>query len=244
MSRYGLIGKTLNYSFSKEFFSKKFEKEERDDTYENIELESPEALAQYLKNNKNDFKGFNVTSPYKEAVIPLLDRVNKEAKIIGAVNTIKVTPTKKLVGYNTDVYGFALTLSDFLPIKERTALILGTGGASKAIAQVLKTMDFDYKFVSRKGSDDIYSYQDLTDDVIKQHYLIINCTPLGTYPNVLVYPKIPYMSITKDHVLIDLIYNPSQTEFLKRGFTQGARVCNGLKMLNLQAKKSWSIWQK
>ena len=186
----------------------------------------------------------NVTSPYKEVIIPLLDRLDNEAKEIGAVNTVKVSSTNKLIGYNTDHYGFALTLSDYLPIKEKKALILGTGGASKAIAYVLETMGFDYKFVSRNGVGDIYRYQDITDHVMAQHYLIINCTPVGTFPNVLACPSLPYNSISSDHVLIDLIYNPSQTEFLKRGFVNGAKICNGNTMLKHQAKKAWSIWQK
>lgn len=244
MAKYGLIGESLGHSFSKKYFRNKFEDEERNDSYENIEVASPVLLENFLKKSKTDFKGFNVTTPYKQAIMPFLDRIDSEAKKIGAVNTVKVSATNKLIGYNTDHYGFALTLSDYVPIKEKTALILGTGGASKAIAYVLETMGFDYKFVSRKGVGDIFRYEDLTDQVIAQHYLIINCTPLGTYPNVLACPSLPYQSITQDHVLIDLVYNPSETEFLKRGFVNGARVSNGYKMLEHQAKKAWTIWQK
>lgn len=244
MANYGLIGKTLGHSFSKEYFRNKFEKEARQDIYKNIEIETPQLLEKFLEKNKTNFKGFNVTSPYKEAIIPFLNRLEKDAKQIGAVNTIKVTPTNKLIGYNTDHYGFALTLSDYLPLKEKTALILGTGGASKAIAYVLKTMGFDYKFVSRKGIGEVYRYSDVTERIIKAHYLIINCTPVGTYPDVHACPVLPYQYLTNDHVLIDLIYNPKKTEFLKRGFVNGARVSNGFAMLEHQAKKAWAIWQK
>jgi shikimate dehydrogenase len=244
MGKYGLIGKSLGHSYSKEFFSTKFEKEQRQDTYENFEIESLDLLKTFLEERRLDYKGFNVTVPYKEAVMPFLDRLDNEAKAIGAVNTIKITATNKLIGYNTDHSGFALTLSDYLPIKKRTALILGTGGASKAIAYVLETMGFDFRFVSRNGVGDIFRYQDITRPVMAAHYLIINCTPIGTYPDIYRCPDLPYESISSDHVLIDLIYNPSQTEFLKRGFVNGARVCSGHKMLIHQAKKAWAIWQK
>ncbi len=243
MAKYGLIGKKLEHSFSIEYFRNKFRKEERRDTYENIELESEEELKRFIDKNAANYKGFNVTSPYKEAIIPLLDRLDNEAKEIGAVNTVKVSSTNKLIGYNTDHYGFALSLSDSMPIKEKTALILGTGGASKSVAYVLETLGFDYKFVSRNGVGDVLRYEDITTPIMASHYLIINSTPLGTYPDVLTCPSLPYQSITKDHFLFDLVYNPSETEFLKRGFVNGAKVCNGLSMLEHQAKKAWSIWQ-
>lgn len=244
MANYGLIGKSLDYSFSEEYFKNKFEEEKRQDSYRNIEVDTPQLLEKFLEKNKHSYKGFNVTIPYKETIIPFLDRVDNEAKAIGAVNTIKVNQHHKLIGYNTDHYGFALTLIDFLPLKEKTALILGTGGASKAIAYVLETMDFEYKYVSRNGIGDIYTYENLTEQVIKSHFLIINCTPVGTFPDTKSCPNLPYQYLNKEHVLIDLIYNPEKTEFLKRGFVRGARVSNGLKMLENQAKKSWSIWQK
>ena len=244
MANYGLIGKTLKHSYSKEFFRKKIEIENRSDSYETLEFEDVDHLEKFLKERKTDFKGFNVTYPFKEQIIPFLDRIDTEAAAIGAVNTVKVSPKKKLIGYNTDHYGFALTLIDYLPLKKKTALILGTGGASKAIAYVLSTMDFDYKYVSRNGVGDILRYQDVTEKVIANHYLIINCTPVGTFPYIEDCPKLPYQSITKNHLLIDLIYNPGETEFLKRGFAKGAIISNGLKMLEHQAKKSWAIWQK
>ncbi len=242
MAKYGLIGKNISYSFSKTFFTVKFEQEKRNDSYHNFDIECIHLLPEILAKNK-DIKGLNVTIPFKEEVIPLLDRLDKEAEKIGAVNTIKILKDGRLAGYNTDHYGFAQSLADFLPLKEKTALILGTGGASKAIRYVLETMGFDYKMVSRTASDNTITYDDLTREMMASHYLIINCTPLGTFPNVDSYPDIPYSHITRDHVLFDLVYNPRETEFLKRGFAKGARVSNGLKMLEFQAKKSWKIWK-
>ena len=242
MAKYGLLGKNIDYSFSKTFFSIKFEQEKRNDSYENFDIECLGKLNEILAENQ-ELKGLNVTIPFKEDIIPHLDRLDKEAEKIGAVNTIKFGRDGKLIGYNTDHYGFAKALADLLPIKTKTALILGTGGASKAIAYVLDAMQFDYKLVSRNKTSDTITYSELTKEMMESHYLVINCTPLGTHPNVHEYPDIPYHHLTSDHVLFDLIYNPRQTEFLKFGFTKGARVSNGLKMLEYQAKKSWSIWK-
>ncbi len=242
MAKYGLIGKGIGFSFSKTFFTSKFEQENRQDTYENFDVDCIDILEEILKENSN-LKGLNVTIPFKESVIPLLDRVDKEAKKIGAVNTIKIARDGKLVGYNTDHYGFAKALSDLLPIKEKTALILGTGGASKAVAFVLEAMGFNFRFVSRTKTEDNLSYAQLNRDIILKHFLIINCTPLGTFPNIYEYPNIPYQFLGDDHVLFDLIYNPRETEFLKMGYGKGAKVTNGFKMLEYQAKKAWSIWK-
>lgn len=242
MAKYGLIGRDIGYSFSKTFFTTKFEKEERKDSYVNFDIENIGLLPEIVRKH-SDLKGLNVTIPYKTEVIPLLDRVDKEAQKIGAVNTIKILADGTLVGYNTDHYGFAKTLSDLLPLKHKTALILGSGGASRAIEYVLKAMEFKYLVVSRGKKEGTLPYSKLTRDVIESHCLIVNCTPLGTYPNILECPKLPYQFLGKNHVLYDLIYNPSESEFLKRGFIQGARVQNGLKMLEFQAKKSWSIWK-
>lgn len=241
MAKYGLIGRNIGYSFSKTFFSIKFENEKRNDSYQNFDLEHIDLLPEIIL-KQSDLKGLNVTIPYKEQVIPLLDTVDKEAEKIGAVNTIKISRNKKLTGYNTDHYGFAKALALFFPLHTKTALILGTGGASKAVAYVLKTLDFDYKFVSRTKTPGNYTYKELTREIIHNHCLIINCTPLGTFPDVYDFPDIPYHFINQHHVLFDLIYNPRETEFLKRGFAKGARVTNGLKMLEFQAKKSWKIW--
>ncbi len=242
MAKYGLIGKDISYSFSKTFFSVKFEQENRQDTYHNFDIESIDEFPKIVSIT-DSLRGLNVTIPYKETIIPLLDRIDNEAAEIGAVNTIKFQNDGSLKGYNTDHYGFAKSLANFLPIKEKTALILGTGGASKAIKYVLDTMDFTYKIVSRTKKENTITYNDLTRDIVASHYLIINCTPLGTSPNITECPNIPYQYITADHVLFDLIYNPSQTEFLKLGRVQGARTSNGLKMLEYQAKKAWKIWR-
>ena len=240
MAKYGLIGKNIGYSFSKDFFTKKFKNEKKKNSYHNFDIASIDEFPEILMKHK-DIRGLNVTTPYKEQIIPFLDRIDKEAKQIGAVNAIKVKGTK-LIGYNTDDYGFAKSLESIYPIK-KTALILGSGGAAKAIAFVLKSMSFQYKIVSRSESQSTITYGNLSDEVMSDHALIINCTPLGTFPNIYDCPKIPYELLTDAHVLYDLVYNPSETEFLKRGFTQGARVKNGLEMLEYQAKKSWEIWK-
>lgn len=242
MAKYGLVGKNIAYSFSKTFFSIKFEQEDRLDTYRNFDIENIDEFPKIISENKN-LKGLNVTIPYKETIIPFLDRVDKEALEIGAVNTIRFQNDGSLKGYNTDHYGFAKALANFLPLKEKSALILGTGGASKAVKYVLETMGFTYKVVSRTKTESTITYASLNKSIINDHYLIINCTPLGTTPNITQCPNIPYQFITQDHVLFDLIYNPSQTEFLKLGRAQGARTTNGLKMLEYQAKKAWSIWR-
>ncbi|NND63728.1 MAG: shikimate dehydrogenase [Flavobacteriaceae bacterium] len=242
MAKYGLIGKNIGYSFSKTFFSTKFEQENRKDTYHNFDLDKIEDLHSIIEQHP-DLKGLNVTIPYKEAVISQLDRTDKEARKIGAVNTIKILKDGRLAGYNTDHYGFARSLANLPPLKDKTALILGTGGASKAIAYVLEAMDYKFSHVSRTESEEHLSYKKLTREVMNNHLLIVNCTPLGTFPDIHQCPDIPYHWITKDHMLYDLVYNPRESEFLKRGFAQGANVSNGLKMLEYQAKKSWSIWK-
>ncbi|MDX1462448.1 MAG: shikimate dehydrogenase [Marinirhabdus sp.] len=243
MAKYGLLGKNISYSFSRTFFSNKFEKENKQHTYDNFEIACIEDFETLLTAHP-DIKGLNVTIPYKEAIIPYLYKLDKESKEIGAVNTIKFRKDGKLVGYNTDHYGFAKSLIPYLPIHEKTALILGTGGASKAIKYVLDAMEFNYLQVSRTTSKEHITYRDVTKEIIDNHFLIINCTPLGTFPNVHETPKIPYQHLGKHHVLYDLIYNPRDTEFMKLGRAKGARVTNGLKMLEYQAEKSWSIWRK
>ncbi|MCW5520352.1 shikimate dehydrogenase [Aureitalea sp. L0-47] len=241
MAKYGLLGKDLSHSFSKAFFTNKFEKEKRKATYHNFELESLDLFPE-LTYKTEGLKGLNVTIPYKEEIIPYLDKIDKEAAKIGAVNTIKFGKNGKLIGYNTDHYGFAKALADYFPIKEKTALILGSGGASKAISYVLDAMEFDYEIVARTPSIDSISYDSLDREIMEDHLLIVNCTPIGTSPNVEDCPRIPYQYIGEDHVLFDLIYNPTETEFMKRGFVRGARVSNGLKMLEYQAQKAWKIW--
>ena len=241
--KFGLVGRNISYSFSRGYFAKKFENENLNYSYINFDLESIDDLLNAINNTPN-LKGLNVTIPYKEEVIPLLNKLNKRARKIGAVNTIQFKDNK-LIGYNTDYYGFKKSLSPHLKNYHKRALILGTGGASKAIAYALKKLNIEYTYVSRSKKKGVeYQYSDLDDNIITKHQIIINCTPLGTFPDIDQCPSIPYMAITKKHVLFDLIYNPEQTKFLKKGHDKGATTINGLKMLELQAEKSWQIWNK
>lgn len=242
MAKYGLIGKNIGYSFSKTFFTIKFEQENSQDTYSNFDISSISHLSDILKENE-DIKGLNVTIPYKESVMPLLDKIDKEASAIGAVNTIKINKKGKLIGYNTDHYGFENALMEFLPLNNKKALILGTGGACKAICYVLNTMNFEITQVSRTKNENTILYSDLNRSIISENYLIINSTPLGTFPDIYKFPEIPYEYLTKEHLAFDLTYNPRETQFMKKSKAQGARVSNGLKMLEYQAKKSLAIWK-
>jgi shikimate dehydrogenase len=243
MLKLGLLGKNISYSFSKSYFKKKFEDEQiKDISYENFDIQDISLFPSIIKKTEA-LKGMNVTIPYKEAVIPYLDKINKKAKKIGAVNTIKVTKNGSLVGYNTDCYGFKKSLTPYLKPHHKKALILGTGGASKAVAYTLKKLKIKYRYVSRSSVKGLnLTYDMLTEKIIKDHHIIINCTPLGTFPNIEECPNIPYDGITEHHVLFDLIYNPEETKFLRLGKQQQAITINGLKMLELQAEKSWSIW--
>lgn len=239
--RFGLIGKNIDYSFSRKYFTEKFEKEGLGHCeYLNFDFKN---IKEFKSIDIERIKGFNVTIPYKESIIGYLDKLDGNAEQIGAVNTINVTEDGKLIGHNTDAYGFETSLAPLLGDHHKNALILGTGGASKAVAFVLNKLGIDYRFVSRdpKG-DHQMSYSAVTDEVIKNHPLIVNCTPLGTHPEVENRPDIPYGSITGKHLLYDLIYNPAKTTFLALGEKQGATIVNGLKMLELQAEKSWEIW--
>ena len=175
-------------------------------------------------------------------IIPFLDGLDETAKTIGAVNVVKILENKKLIGYNSDYYGFQTSLAKFLPLKKKTALILGTGGASKAVAFALNNLGFDYNYVSRTDNSIFLNYSELDQSIIENHLLIINCTPLGTFPNINECPPIPYQFLTETHLLFDLIYNPSETQFLKLGKLRGATTSNGLAMLEFQAKKAWEIW--
>ena len=243
MNKLGLLGKNISYSFSRSYFKEKFEKEGITDTiYDNFDIASINSFPSIIKNTKG-LKGMNVTIPYKEEVIQHLDKLNKKAAEIGAVNTIKITKKGKLVGYNTDCYGFKKSIKPHLKPHHKKALILGTGGASKAIAYTFKELSIDFQYVSRRMSEGIgYTYETLTQEDIQENLVIINCTPLGTFPNVDDCPNIPYEGITNKHILFDLIYNPEETKFLKQGKEKGAITINGLKMLELQAEKAWSIW--
>lgn len=243
MNKLGLLGKNISYSFSKSYFKKKFDDEKiNNTTYENFDIDSIDSFPSLVKNTEG-LKGLNVTIPYKEQVIPFLDKVNKKAKVIGAVNTIKVTKKGNLVGYNTDCYGFKKSLKPFLKTHHKKALILGTGGASKAVAFSLNQLNIDYSYVSRTASNKVqFTYNMLSEEAINEHTIIINCTPLGTFPNVNDCPEIPYKAITNKHILFDLIYNPEETKFLNLGKINGATIINGLDMLKFQAEKAWSIW--
>jgi len=240
-NKYGLVGKNISYSFSRGYFADKFKTLGlKGYSYENFDLEQIESLKELINSN-TDLRGLNVTIPYKEEVLPYLDKLNKKAKKIGAVNTIKFTK-KGLKGYNTDIYGFKKSIKPFLKKRHKHALIFGTGGASKAIAFVFEELNIEYKYVSRNPSENQLSYASLNESIIKENLILVNCTPIGTFPNTNEKPDIPYHYISKKHLLFDLIYNPEKTTFLKLGEERGAAICNGLRMLELQAEKSWKIW--
>jgi len=241
--KFGLIGKNISYSFSKKYFTEKFQKLGLNTfKYYNYDLPEIDEFPFILYQREEDFKGFNVTIPYKESIIKYLDEVEEQAQVIGAVNTIKVTSENKLIGYNTDVYGFQKSIEPILEKHHENALILGTGGASKAVSYALNKLGIQNKFVSRKSLENNFLYSDLNENVIEKYTVIINCTPLGTHPNVEHLPSIPYQFITNKHLLFDLIYNPTETKFLKEGKKRGAIIKNGYEMLELQAEKSWEIW--
>jgi len=240
---FGLLGKNIEYSFSRGYFSDKFQNLKlKKHKYVNFDLEDIKNFPLIIQQNEN-LKGFNVTIPYKEKVIPFLDKLDKTARKIGAVNTVKLTKRGNLKGFNSDVVGFEKSIMPLLKSHHKKALILGTGGASKAIAYALKRNDIKYIFVSRnpEGRKEI-SYDKLNEDIIKKYAIIINSTPLGTSPNIEKCPDIPYQYISEKHILFDLIYNPAITTFLSKGKAKGATIKNGLEMLELQAEESWRIW--
>ncbi len=244
MKKYGLIGYPLDQSFSKDFFTKKFHNNNIDAEYLNFELESIGEFPEIIDDNPN-LIGFNITIPYKEKILPFLTNLDKEAEKVMAVNTVKIQVNpkeKRLVGYNTDVYGFEETLKPHLQSHHTKALILGTGGASKAVKYVLEKLGIEYKFVSRGKERGYLTYKKLNNDIIAEHTLIINTTPLGMFPDVDSYPVLPYNAITNKHLCYDLIYNPPETIFLKKSKEQGATTINGKDMLIKQAEKSWEIW--
>lgn len=245
MKKYGLIGKILGHSFSQDYFRSKFNVLNlKDHTYENFELKEIEQVSLLLKDDS--IGGFNVTIPYKEAIIPYLDGLDDVAKSIGAVNTINRTKEGGLIGFNTDQIGFRNSLDGFLNVSgsNKSALILGTGGAAKAVEYVLRDMDFDIQYVSRTAKNGAITYDQLDKERINSTDLIINTTPLGTYPNINDCPSIPYEYLTERQHLYDLVYNPEWTKFLKFGQQNSCPVQNGLKMLQLQAEAAWSIWNK
>lgn len=242
-THFGLIGKSLKHSFSKSYFEKKFRDEQLEGyTYSNFEIPVIEEFKSLLVSNKQ-LKGLNVTIPYKEAVLPYLDVLSTEAKETGAVNCIRIDDGK-LTGYNTDIYGFAQSIKPFLDNTHERVLILGTGGASKAVAYALKKTGLDVYFVSTspKKNENTLAYSEINERVMQAFKLVINTTPLGMMPHENECPALPYHLFTPQHLAYDLIYNPVETLFLKKAKEQGALIMNGLSMLQLQAEKSWEIW--
>lgn len=247
MDKYGLIGYPLGHSFSISYFNQKFQDENIDAVYENYEIPSIDELPEVLSSNP-ELKGINVTIPYKEKVLPFLDSISPEARAIGAVNVIRVSHKGNktlLKGYNSDVIGFTKSIEPMLDKKlHRKALILGTGGASKAIDYGLRNLGLETVFVSRYERPGTIQYKNVTPEVVKEYNVIINCTPLGMYPKTEVCPELPYEAMDNHTILYDLIYNPDETLFMKRGAEYGANVKNGLEMLLLQAFSSWEFWHE
>lgn len=243
--KYGLLGKHLSHSFSQRFFESYFKEHKIDASYELIELSSPDALKDFMLGSVAQYQGLNVTIPFKEHLLEFIDEVSSEAQIIGAINTIKVGSNGKICGYNTDAYGFHQSIKPFLDFNHHRAIILGTGGASKAVAFVLEKLGLDVFFISRNpvGSKQ-FSYSEINAQMLSTCKLVINCTPVGMFPNSDNLIDIPYEFLTKKHLIIDLIYNPSETLFLKKSRESGAIVLNGDSMLHQQALKSWELWNQ
>lgn len=244
MDKYGLIGYPLVHSFSISYFNQKFIDEKIDAVYENFEIPTIDLLPEVIDSNP-DLRGLNVTIPYKQKVMPFLDAISQEAMAIGAVNVIKVTREggkNRLKGYNSDVIGFTKSIESMLEKFHKKALILGTGGASKAVDYGLKSLGLETVFVSRYQRPGTIQYEDITPDIIKEYNVIVNCTPCGMYPHTEECPKLPYEAMDNRTILYDLIYNPDTTLFMKKGAEHGANTKNGLEMLLLQAFASWDFW--
>lgn len=244
MKQFGLIGYPLSHSFSKKYFAEKFKALKLDDyQYDLFPIDQIELFPSLIKTYPN-LAGLNVTIPYKLKVMEYLDEIEESALAIGAVNTIKIVD-EKLIGYNTDVYGFEKSLTALLKSDvEYYALVLGNGGAAKGVTWVLEKLKIPFTVVSRKDNLDTIKYSDIDHLVVKNHKLIINTTPLGMTPNEDSYPQIPYEAISDQHILYDLIYNPKLTRFMQFGLDSGALVKNGLEMLHLQADRAWEIWNQ
>lgn len=246
MQKYGLIGYPLKHSFSINYFNEKFKSEGIDAEYVNFEIPSIKDLIEVIEKNPN-LNGLNVTIPYKEQILPFLDDIDPDAKAIGAVNVVKVIRQKgkvKLKGYNSDIIGFTQSIEPLLNEHRKKALILGTGGASKAVHRGLKNLDIESIFVSRTPEQGVITYEDITPEIMAEYTIIVNCTPVGMYPKVDFCPNIPYEELTPKHLLYDLLYNPDITLFMKKGAQQGCVTKNGLEMLLLQAFAGWEIWNK
>ena len=239
MKRFGLIGKSLGHSFSKSFFQDYFNSNSIEAVYENIELEEIDEVALVLQQG---FAGLNVTIPFKETIIPFLDRLSHEAEEIGAVNVIQFKGGK-IIGHNSDAYGFHQSIKPFLTNKHERALIFGSGGASKAVKYALRSIGVNIIGVSRDPqNDDEFSYSEVNENMIHACKLIINCTPVGMYPKIDETISMPFSALSTDHLVVDLIYNPPKSKFLKLAEESGATIMNGESMLKLQAMKSWEIW--
>ncbi|MGB0522705.1 MAG: shikimate dehydrogenase family protein [Flammeovirgaceae bacterium] len=246
MNTYGLIGKKLSHSFSKKYFTEKFQREHiAHSRYELFELPSIEHFTTLVTNNPS-ISGLNVTIPYKQEIIPFLDDLDELAFKIGAVNVIKFYSDGKKRGFNSDCIGFSQSLTNFLPHTNLKALVLGTGGAAKAVMVALETLNIPYQLVSRTPKPELQSitYEEISSNTLKIHQLIINTTPLGMYPNTEAKPTLPYASLSNEHYLYDLVYNPKQTAFMQQGILAGAQVKNGIEMLHLQAEAAWEIWNR
>ena len=238
--KYGLIGKNINYSFSKKYFNDKFLKENITNcSYENYDLQSVKDFKKIIK--ENAIKGFNVTIPYKEDIMEFINKIDPIAKKIGAINTIKIHNKNIIEGYNTDYIGFVISLKNLIS-NQKKALVLGTGGASKAIIFGLSSIGIESTIVSRNKREGVISYSELNKKVIEENTIIINCTPLGTFPETQKCPKIPFEFLSSNHICYDLIYNPEKTKFLLESEKMGATIINGKKMLENQAIESWKIW--
>lgn len=244
MDKYGLIGYPLGHSFSISYHNQRFADEGINAKYVNFEIPSIDDLSEVLSSNP-ELKGLNVTIPYKEKVMPFLDYISPEARAIGAVNVIKVEhegKNIKLKGYNSDVIGFTKSIEPMLEDYHKKALILGTGGASKAINFGLKSLGLETVYVSRYERPDTIQYSSISPEVIKEYNVIVNCTPVGMYPKTEECPDLPYEAMDEHTILYDLIYNPDETLFMKKGAQYGAQTKNGLEMLLLQAFASWEFW--
>jgi shikimate dehydrogenase len=241
MFQFGLIGFPLSHSFSKKYFTQKFDDAGLQDyVYDNYELPSIEALPSMMQNNPH-LKGFNITIPYKKQIVPLLHSMTDDVVAMQACNCVKIV-NGQLMGHNTDVIGFEKSLTQKLQTHHQAALILGTGGAASAVQFVLQKLGITYLSVSSSQQTDSIGYNELTQEIVTSHLLIINTTPLGTFPNIEHAPDIPYHLLTEKHFLFDLVYNPPKTLFLQRGEAHGAIIQNGYDMLVYQAEASWDIW--
>lgn len=239
---FGLLGKSLKHSFSPDFFKTYFKEHQIDAQYQLFEIETIQDVEHIFSLNPS---GFNVTVPYKEEIIPFLDDLDESAKVVGAVNVVALENGKR-VGYNTDAYGFHQSIKPFLTFHHERALIFGTGGASKAVAHVFKSIGLDVIFVSRFPKENLYQfhYSDVNEAMISACKVIVNCTPIGMYPKIDESINLPFESLSEEHLVIDLIYNPPLTKFLSKAQESGATILNGSSMLREQALKSWEIWNK